>query len=126
MVYKLVVNAVKQVLQLQSLQKLSDKDFSELINVLSFLQEVQLSKKDAQVINQIAYQAGEELKQRSSACVVIVLCSIDSELERIIREMPMEERLKMLDFVIQLKEQQSGRKFSKQEHDELRDFLVSL
>ena len=126
MVYNLVLNAVKQALQLRSLDKMTDNDFSELMEVVSFLQRQELSKKDAAELEELIPQVSAELDRRCYPQTVVVLYGIDAKTIEDIRNMSERDRLALLNRVLRRQEKASGQPVSEKQRQALKDLILAL
>jgi hypothetical protein len=126
MVYNLVLNAVKQALQLRSLDKMTDNDFNEVMETVSFLQRQELSKKDAEVLNELLQQVSDELDRRCYPQTVVVLYGIDAKLIEDIRGMSERDRLALLNRVLRRQEKASGQPVPEKQREALKELILAL
>lgn len=126
MVYNLVINAIRQALQLKSLRQFSDKELSELLHTVEFLQSVELSKKNAKYVREITAQVSDEIDRRCYPDVMIIIFGRVSELKEVIRKMTLKEKSELIDKVIELEEKLTGKSVSDERRDEIREYIESL
>ena len=121
MVYNLVINAIRQALQLKSLRQFSDKELNELLHTVEFLQSVKLSKKNAKYVRAIAAQLSDEIDRRCYPDVMII-----NELKEVIRKMTLKEKSELIDKLIELEEKLTGKSVTDERRDEIREYIESL
>ena len=126
MVYNLVLNAVKQALQLQSLNQLSDNDFNELMETVSFLQKQELSKEENEEVKELAKKVSEELDRRCYPQMVVVLYGIDHSLIEDICKMSKRDRMAMLKRALRRYEKVFGKPLDDKHQQALQDLFLSL
>lgn len=124
MVYNVIVNAVEQALQLTPLEQMSNQDFGELLNILTFLQNARLSPRDREKVSRHLSETEIEIEsnRRNSFDVLMMILAVDDSLSSMISALSDEERGEFLDFL--LKNEDVDQSLLEQKKAELKNFLL--
>jgi hypothetical protein len=126
MIYDLMINAVKQALQLQQPDEMSSQELGKMLGVLYFLQSQKITPQQKENLEKIALKLERETFKREYSDILMVLVHLDSELSMMISQASPEERLWILNLMLEYDAQQSGLPISAQKRAELEVFFASL
>ena len=126
MIYDLMINAVKQALQLQQPDEMSSQELGKMLSVLNFLQSQKITPQQKENLEKIALKLERETFKREYSDILMVLVHLDSELSMMISQASPEERLWILNLMLEYDAQQSGLPISAQKRAELEAFFASL
>ena len=126
MIYNCVLGAIKKTLKRQSLNQLSDSDFNELMETVSFLQKQELSKEENEEVKELAKKVSEELDRRCYPQTVVVLYGIDHSLIEDILQMSKRDRMAMLKRALRRYERVFGKPLDEKHQQALQNLFLSL
>ena len=107
-IYDLIINAVKQALQLQQPDKISNQEIGKMLGVLYFLQSQKITPQQKENLEKIALQLEQAAFKREYSDILVMLIHLDSELLEMISLASPEERSWILNLVLEYDEQQNG------------------